>query len=138
MPEDPSVSVRAAPAFNVTAFAEPMFTPNTEMPAVSIGFSTAVNVFKKSAVSAEVGTTPPTHDPAALKSTDPCTQPIEAPLPTAGAHPSSPAISTATTRPANPRLNRKTKATGEKRRNLVPSLFRPLKPKLSDELTTVH
>lgn len=138
MPEDPSVSVLATPAFNVTAFADPMVTPNTEMPAVSIGFSTAVNVFKNSAVSAEVGTTPPTHDPAALKSIDPWIHPISAPLPTAGAHPSNPAISTATTRPANPRLNRKTKATGEKRRNLVPSLFRPLKPKLSDELTTGH
>jgi hypothetical protein len=88
-----------------------MLIPKTEIPAVSVGFCTAVNVFKNSAVSAEVGTTPPAQDPVALKFVDPCTQLIAAASTTEGDTTINTAITNATPRPTTPRLIRKTMPT---------------------------
>lgn len=79
-PRDPRVRVCGPGASSVTAFGEDMFTPNNEMPDVNIGFSTAVSVFKKSAVSPVDGATLPTHDAPRLKFEEPCTQLIPAPI----------------------------------------------------------
>jgi hypothetical protein len=118
IPLDPNVSVCAEPAPKDTAFDDDMLIPKTEMPAVNVGLCTAVKVFKKSAVSAEVGT-PPNQDPAALKSVEPCTQLIPAPCPTEGDTPSNTVIISASPRPTTPRLTSKKNAIGGNRRYLA-------------------
>jgi hypothetical protein len=82
----------------LTALAEDIVSPNTEIPAVNVGFSAAVNVFKNSAVSASVGADPPTHEAPALKFVEPWIHPIAAPIPMEGNAPIKTAISTETNR----------------------------------------